>query len=151
MVVLLPEPSAILQTIQAAIAPVVLISGVGLLLLTLTARLGRIVDRTRLLAADRRHAGPEARAGLDAQLGILRHRARLIRLAVALSASAVAMIGLLITVLFLGLLLSWNVAFAAVLLFVASLLSLVAAMLVFVRELLQALTALSLTVDDPPG
>jgi hypothetical protein len=144
-------PSDILRTIQAAIAPVVLISGVGLLLLTLTARLGRIVDRTRLLAAERRVAEPAARPGLEAQLAILGNRARLIRLAVALSALAVAMIGILITVLFIGLLLDWNVAFTAALLFVASLLSLVAAMLVFVRELFHALTALRLTLDEPRG
>ncbi|MEO8634043.1 MAG: DUF2721 domain-containing protein [Gemmatimonadales bacterium] len=145
------DPADILRIIQAAIAPVVLISGVGLLLLTLTARLGRIVDRTRLLAAERRLADPQARVTLDAQLAILGRRARFIRLAVALSASSVAMIGILITVLFVGLLLGWNVALAAALLFVASLLSLVAAMLVFVRELFQALTALGLTVDGPPA
>jgi hypothetical protein len=150
---LLPDlgSSDILHTIQAAIAPVVLISGVGLLLLTLTARLGRIVDRARLLAAERRSAGPEMRPGLDAQLRILAHRARLIRLAVALSASSVAIIGILITVLFLGLLMQRDVAAAAALLFVASLLSLVAAMLVFVRELFQALTALHLTFEEPPA
>lgn len=145
------KPSDILGTIQAAIAPVVLISGVGLLLLTLTARLGRIVDRSRLLAAERRMAPPAERASLDSQLTILGHRARLIRLAVALSASSVAIIGVLITVLFIGLLLEWDVALVAALLFVASLLSLVAAMLVFVRELFHALTALSLTLGDPPG
>lgn len=142
--------SDILRTIQAAIAPVVLISGVGLLLLTLTARLGRIVDRARLLAAERRTAGPESRESLNAQLHILAHRARLIRLAVALSASCVAIIGILITVLFLGLLLNRDVAIVAAFLFVVSLLSLVAAMLVFVRELFQALTALHLTFDEPP-
>lgn len=144
-------PSDILGTIQAAIAPVVLISGVGLLLLTLTARLGRIVDRARLLAGERRLAGPETRPLLDAQLRILARRARLVRLAVTLSASSVAIIGILITVLFLGLLLKWNVAAAAALLFVLGLLSLVAAMLVFVRELFQALTALHLTFEEPPG
>jgi hypothetical protein len=144
------EPADILRLIQAAIAPVVLISGVGLLLLTLTTRLGRIVDRTRLLASERRAAPPAAHAGLDAQLAILARRAGLIRLAVALSASSVAMIGILIAVLFLGLLLGWNIAIAAVLLFVASLLSLVAAMLVFVSELFQALSALELSVDAPP-
>jgi hypothetical protein len=74
----------------------------------------------------------------------------LIRLTVALAASSVAVIGILITMLFLGLLLHWNVAVAAVLLFVASLLSLVGAMLVFVRELFLALTALDLTLQDPP-
>jgi hypothetical protein len=141
-------PAGILGIIQAAIAPVVLISGVGLLLLTLTARLGRIVDRTRLLANERRTAGPDERPLLEAQLKVLARRAELIRLAVALSASSVAIIGILIAVLFLGLLLGWNMAAAAALLFVVSLLSLVAAMLVFVAELFQALTALNMTIQE---
>jgi hypothetical protein len=144
-------PADILGIIQAAIAPVVLISGVGLLLLTLTARLGRIVDRTRLLAAERRAADPDQRSSLETQLKILAYRAQLIRLAVALCASSVAMIGILIAILFLGLLLGWNLVVTAGLLFVASLLSLVAAMLVFVVELFQALTALRITVEDPSG
>ena len=59
-------------------------------------------------------------------------------------------VGLLITILFLGLLLGWNVALGCTLLFVAALLSLVAAMLVFVRELFEALTALDLSVRAPP-
>jgi hypothetical protein len=142
-------PAGLLSIIQAAVAPVVLISGVGLLLLTLTTRLGRIVDRSRLLGADRRSAEPDARSAIDAQLAILSRRARLIRLAVALSASSVAVIGILITFLFLGLLLGWNVTLACVLLFVAALLCLVAAMLVFVRELFEALTALDLSVHAP--
>jgi hypothetical protein len=145
------DPFDVLAIIQAAVAPVVLISGVGLLLLTLTARLGRIVDRTRLLATERRAADPENVGMLDTQLTILSRRARLVRLAVALSASSVAIIGLLITILFLGLLLGWNVTLACILLFVAALLSLVAAMLVFVRELFEALTALDLSVRTPPG
>jgi uncharacterized protein DUF2721 len=141
-------PAEILGIIQAAIAPVVLISGVGLLLLTLTARLGRIVDRTRLLAGDRRAATAEERPVIEAQLKVLARRAELVRLAVALSASSVAIIGILIAVLFLGLLLRWNVAAVAALLFVVSLLSLVAAMLVFVAELFQALTALNMTIQE---
>jgi hypothetical protein len=146
---LAPASPEILQTIQAATAPVVLISGVGLLLLTLTARLGRIVDRVRLLAAERRQADQATRALLDAQLDILAHRARLIRTAVALGASSVALIAILITVLFLGLLLHYDVAAPAAILFVVSLLSLVSAMLVFVRELHHALTAVQLTLDNP--
>jgi hypothetical protein len=143
------SPFDILKVIQAAVAPVVLISGVGLLLLTLSARLGRIVDRTRLVAAEWHAASPEARGALRTQLSILGRRARLIRLALALSASSVAICGLLITVLFLGLLLKWNVAIVCVLLFVAALLCLVVAMFVFVRELFEALTALELSVQIP--
>lgn len=141
------EPADLLRIIQSAIAPVVLISGVGLLLLTLSARLGRIVDRTRLVAGARRDASDEERAALNTQLAVLRHRARLIRLALALSASSVAFVSLLIVMLFLGLLLGRNMTVPCTLLFTGALLSLVTAMLVFVRELFEALTALDLSID----
>jgi hypothetical protein len=41
---------SLLPMIQLAITPVILIAGVGSLLLSMTNRLGRIVDRTRILA-----------------------------------------------------------------------------------------------------
>jgi hypothetical protein len=41
--------SDLIPILQVSIGPVILISGVGLLLLTLTNRLGRIVDRSRIL------------------------------------------------------------------------------------------------------
>jgi hypothetical protein len=141
------DPADLLKIIQAAIAPVVLISGVGLLLLTLSNRLGRIVDRTRLVAADRRVATGSIREHLDTQLAVLRYRARLIRLALTLSASSVALVSLLIIGLFLGLLLQWNMTVPCTFLFIGALLSLVAAMLVFVRELFGALTALDLSIE----
>lgn len=127
----------------------VLISGFGLLLLTLSNRLGRIVDRTRLVAAELQAAAPGQRAPLVTQLSILRRRARLIRLALALSASSVAVIGLLITVLFLGLLLGANVTLICVILFVTALLCIVTAMGAFVREIFDSLTALELSITTP--
>jgi len=143
------NPVNLLAVIQAAIAPVVLISGVGLLLLTLSARLGRIVDRTRLVAAQL-YAAPETeRDALEHQLSVLRHRARLIRLALTLSATAVAVIGLLITLLFLGLVFGWHVTIICTLLFVAALLCVVIAMFVFVRELSESLVALDLSIRNP--
>src|SRR4051812_29821403 len=39
----------LVPTIQVAIGPVILISGVGLLLLSMTNRLGRVIDRARQL------------------------------------------------------------------------------------------------------
>ena len=44
--------SLFIKFLQACITPVAMISGVGLLLLTITNRLGRVVDRTRQLVAD---------------------------------------------------------------------------------------------------
>ena len=53
----------LLPIIQLSITPVILISGEGALMLTLTGRMGRIVDRTRSLAGQVRQL---AAAGDDA-------------------------------------------------------------------------------------
>ena len=135
--------------IPAATAPVVLISGIGLLLLTLTGRLGRIVDRARILAERLPAATADAQAGIRAQLPVLRRRAKLVRLAILLSASAIVLLAVLIAVLFLGVLLRADIASVAAALFIASVSSLVAGLLAFVRELFEALTALDLSMEPP--
>ncbi len=139
---------SILGPIQAATAPVVLISGIGLLLLTLTGRLGRIVDRARLLDHERRTAPELERASLDAQLAVLGQRARLVRRSILLSASAIVCLALLIAVLFTGLLFHIDVAIPSAILFIASIGCLVVGLLAFVRELFQALTALELSLKE---
>ena len=72
--------ASLLTTIQLSITPVILITGLGSLLLTMTNRMGRIVDRTRSLArppkssdsSQRRmierslHLKPEGETGLGA-------------------------------------------------------------------------------------
>lgn len=141
----------ILGPIQAATAPVVLISGIGLLLLTLTGRLGRIVDRARLLADRRIDAATAERQGLEAQLAVLRRRARLVRLSILLCAAAIVLLAVLIAVLFVGLLLEADVATLAAILFIASVGCLVAGLLAFVRELFEALTALDLSLEQRPA
>jgi len=65
----MPTFSAV-QILTASIAPVIVISGIGLLLLSITNRYGRAIDRVRLLAreleeietesAQRRAPGPSA-------------------------------------------------------------------------------------------
>jgi hypothetical protein len=136
------------HAIQSAIAPVVLISGIGLLLLTLTGRLGRIVDRTRLLVRERVNSGPEQRQVIEAQLRVLARRAKLVRLALGLSAASIALIGVVVTVLFVSAFVSLPLAGLVVVLFVASSLSIVAAMLAFMRELQLSLTALEMELPD---
>src|SRR5665647_2321311 len=44
----------LIPVLQVAIGPVILISGVGLLLLTLTNRYGRTIDRSRQLVREKR-------------------------------------------------------------------------------------------------
>ena len=80
-----PVAPSFLPLIQLAITPVILLSGVGALMLTLTNRMARIVDRTRSLAGQVQSAAGEERPHLVTQLEILWHRAGLIRLAVTLA------------------------------------------------------------------
>ena len=44
-----PTLQQLIPVIQTSVGPVILISGIGLLLLSMTNRLGRIIDRSRLL------------------------------------------------------------------------------------------------------
>ena len=56
--------SQLLPILQTSIGPVILISGVGLLLLTLTNRFGRMLDRARQLNQDLGDGPPADKAGV---------------------------------------------------------------------------------------
>jgi hypothetical protein len=70
--------SQLVPVLQLAIGPVILISGVSLLLLTLTNRFGRLLDRARLLSRERAAATEDA-TGVRAQIDILHRRATSLR------------------------------------------------------------------------
>lgn len=143
-----PEVEALTRVIQAAIGPVVLISGVGLLLLTMTNRLGRIVDRARSLVRELPQANEFTRFRTQAQLQILSRRARLVRLAVTLASTCVLLVGVLIGVLFTGVLLHIELGSVAALLFVFCMATLVGSMAAFIREIYLSLHALDLELTD---
>ena len=52
------ETSDLVYAFQASVSPVVLISGVGLLLLSMTNRLARAVDQSRNIASLRKSSDP---------------------------------------------------------------------------------------------
>src|SRR6516164_8100266 len=100
--------SQLIPVLQVAIGPVILISGVGLLLLTLSNRFGRAVDRSRQLGREMREAADADRRRLAQQVEILYRRARVIRLSIIMAAVSVLVASLLIMVLFLTALLRWE-------------------------------------------
>ena len=67
---------SVVQILTASIAPVIVISGVGLLLLSISNRYGRAIDRVRLLARDMSESDPESarRRHLTEQLHLTNHR-----------------------------------------------------------------------------
>ena len=127
-----------------AVGPVILISGVGLLLLTMTNRLGRTIDRVRLLAKELAAAGENERTKISAQLQVLWGRARLIRLAIALASTSALAAAILIIVLFFTAL--WQIETAWLIggLFIVCMACLIGSLSVFIHDVNQSLAALKL-------
>jgi hypothetical protein len=143
----LPPLSQLIPTLQTAIGPVILISGVGLLLLTMTNRLGRVIDRARLLASELPQVTDEKRLKTEAQLNILWKRARLIRLAIALSATSALAAAVLIITLFLTALFQIDEAWLIGIIFIVCLFSLIGSLVVFIHDINQSLAALKLELE----
>src|SRR5947207_14110578 len=138
--------SQLIPVLQVAIGPVILISGVGLLLLSMTNRLGRVIDRSRLLAEALRKADAQERSRFTSQLEILSRRARLVRLAITLAALSVLLAAVLIIALFLAALLRLEIGILVVILFVGCMASLIASVIVFIADINLSLSALSLEI-----
>ena len=132
----------LLPVLQTAIGPVILISGVGLLLLTMTNRLGRTIDRARDLAA---HLQEDPHVKL--QVSILWLRARVLRLSILSASISVLCVAVLIILLFLTVLLRVELAWMIGGLFIFSMLSLIVSLALFIHDINQALSALKLELN----
>jgi hypothetical protein len=139
--------SSLLPIIQLAITPVILISGMGALMITLTNRMARIVDRTRELAEAIPDADPEERKHLEGQLEIMWARALMIRRAVTANGLSMLLSCLLIIALFAAAMFGWNMRFGVLVLFAASIILLTASLVDFLRDIFVSLQALRLQVN----
>lgn len=125
----------IIPILQTAIAPTILISGVGLLLLTMTNRLGRVIDRYRVLLRDIQNAAPENRARYDIQLKVLWRRAKLVRLAIALAAASELLASVLIIVIFSVAVTQIEITWLIGSIFTACMLSLIGSLIAFLWDI----------------
>ncbi len=140
------ETSELVTVLQTAIGPVVMVSGVGLLLMTMNTRLGRVVDRSRSLARQARETPEAERPPVQAQLRILGQRARLMRTAIALAAFCVLFAAFLVICLFVTALFHVEIPWLVSGLFIISMGCLIASMICFIRDINKTLTATKLEV-----
>jgi hypothetical protein len=138
----------LIPVLQVAVGPVIFISGIGLLLLTMTNRFGRAVDRSRQLGREMKELSETERRVLAGQVQILYRRARLIRLSIIMASMSVLLVALLIIVLFLGALLHAEVAIAVTLLFIGCMASLIVSLVAFIRDIQLSLLALKMELED---
>jgi len=141
--------SAIAHVIQLAIAPVFLISGVATLLSVLANRLGRIVDRARLLEAKLELPDEAKRAPMLEELARLSRRARLVNLAITFCTICALLICVTIATLFTGTFLPVKLSKVITGLFIAAMFSLVLALMAFLREVIMATRALRISSSPP--
>ena len=136
------QSTGIVHVIQLAVAPVFLLSGVGVTLTVLTNRLARIVDRARVLEARPDHVEPELQDRLHADLAALSRRAKLVNLALTLSTSCALLVCLVIVALFVGALFDVDLSGLIAVLFVAAMAAFVGALRSFLREIFVATASL---------
>jgi hypothetical protein len=136
----------LIPILQTAIGPVILISGIGMLLLTMTNRLGRVIDRSRMLSSElKRH--PDDQPPIQAQLKILQYRAVLVQRAITLSAVGVLLAAILIITLFFTALFRLEDAWLISILFIGCMLCLIGSITAFIRDVNQSLVALRMELD----
>ncbi len=127
------------HVIQLAIAPVFLLSSLGTFMAVLSTRLGRIVDRSRLLITRLESTQEDARrANLTTELTLGHHRRRLVNFAITAATMAALLICLLIAVAFIGSLLGWATNSVVAVLFVLAMGAYITSLLAFLREVLLA-------------
>jgi hypothetical protein len=140
----------LIPVLQVAIGPVILISGVGLLLLTMTNRFGRTIDRSRVLADKLRNGASDDRPRIGAQVAILNRRVVLIRRAIILASVSVLCAAILIILLFVMVLMQLEFGLLVIVTFTFCLLSLIGSMIAFIQDIDQSLGALRLELSDLP-
>lgn len=132
----------LIGTLQLSISPVILISGIGLVLLSLTNRFGRTVDRIRQLSIEYRSTSGEDQERILAELKILTVRAKVIRSSNFLAVLSVLFVSLLIIALFGSALYHLNITHLLVALFILSCISLIFSLGLFIYDLDLSLKAL---------
>ena len=113
----------------------------------MTNRLGRAIDRARLLTEAYRKGTEIDQARIKGQLEILWLRARLIRASIVWGAAAVLLVALLIIFLFISTLLAWSISPEIAILFGCCMVSLIVSLVYFIRDINLSLHALQLEID----
>ena len=131
----------ITHVIQLAVAPVFMLTAVGTIISALSARLGRAVDRRRVLeAALGQLAGEPARSPRE-ELAQIARRVRPVYFAILCAGLSALFVCLLIAAAFVGAFVSVNLSSTIGALFVLAVLALIACLLLFLREIFLAVTA----------
>ncbi len=128
----------ITRVIQLAIAPVFMLSAIGTIINALTGRLGRAVDRRRVV--EELLPSNDARVRDDAmlELQILARRIVLVIWSIGLAVLSALLVCLLVGTAFIGAFISLDLSRTVAILFMGAVVALTACLLLFMREVFLA-------------
>jgi hypothetical protein len=139
--------SELVPVLQTAIGPVILISGLGLLLLTMTNRLARTIDRARELIDEYDSLSSTVKSKVDREILVLWKRARYVRTAILLATTTCLGAASLIILLFLTSLLQINIPLVIEMIFIFSMFCLIGALIFFLLDVNLTLSALRIELE----
>ena len=132
----------IAHSIQLSVAPVFLLSGVGIILTVLTNRLTRIIDRARSLENTLSTRTVDTDTNIHSELRLLSRRARMVQTAITLATTCALLICFVIVSLFAGVALARDLSQLIVILFIAALCAFIGALVAFLLEIRAATASL---------
>jgi len=127
--------TTVAHVIQLAVAPVFLLTGVGAILAVLINRLGRVVDRFRVLEQGLPDARRREKTAYQKEMTRLSRRARLIQRAITLCTLGALLVCTVIATLFIGAVTNVDLSHTIAALFIGAMLALIAGLLIFLREI----------------
>jgi hypothetical protein len=137
----------LIQLMQSLISPVVLISGVGLLLLSLTNRLGRVIDRSRILVKELDNDKKNFEIK-KIQISVLYKRSRILRTSITFISFSILFSSLMILLLFLGYFLKINIELVFITFFILAIIGLILSIISFLIDVSLTLKALKFQIKN---
>lgn len=134
--------------LQNGISPIVLISGIGLILLSLTNRLGRTIDRSRAIVSELEKGETKRRSLKIEELKILVKRSRILRGSIASIAFSILCSSLIIPVLVINALFQIELTLLGILLFLLSVMGIILSAILLFLDVTLTLKALDHEVKD---
>lgn len=141
-------PTHFIEFLQSSITPVALISGVGLLLLTLTNRLARTIDRSRKLLVMIASGNAIEIARWKAELRIMYKRSRFLRNAIGSIVLSMFLNALIIPLLFFMSLYGWDLRLVGYALFFAAIVAILVGLMHLMADVTLTLKALEMDVES---
>ena len=136
----------VIRILSASIAPVIVISGVGLLLLSMTNRYTRVLERVRQLARELDSDEEHRRRRFLEQVDITYRRARMLRSAIILGSFSIVFVAITVLSLFACQVIGAKSDYVSVPCFSLCLLALLGSLYFFIRDVTMSLTALELEI-----